>query len=164
MSDLTEGIGQIVKDLRLDKGWSVKELCQRIGYSTGILYGIECGSAVGIHSLHVTCHALDARTPSILFRAEGVELAGTNWPAPEMDRTTHLAIIGQTLTEQREFVRLSAAELAQHTGTTESHILAIESGRNWPSMDSLKSMCDALELYLGDFFTLVENSYLNGAE
>jgi transcriptional regulator with XRE-family HTH domain len=54
-----EPVGQRIRDLRAEKGWTLKELAEKCNLSTSFLSQVERGlSSVSITSLHVICQAL----------------------------------------------------------------------------------------------------------
>ena len=54
-----ESVGQRIRDLRAEKGWTLKELAAKCGLSTSFLSQVERGlSSVSITSLHIICQAL----------------------------------------------------------------------------------------------------------
>lgn len=54
-----EPVGQRIRDLRAEKGWTLKELASKCKLSTSFLSQVERGlSSVSITSLHIICQAL----------------------------------------------------------------------------------------------------------
>jgi transcriptional regulator with XRE-family HTH domain len=74
-----ESVGQRIRDLRAEKGWTLKELASKCELSTSFLSQVERGlSSVSITSLHVICQAL-GMTLGEFFRQLG---DGAGPPAP----------------------------------------------------------------------------------
>ncbi|MDD4903971.1 MAG: cupin domain-containing protein [Candidatus Bipolaricaulis sp.] len=73
-----ESVGQRIRDLRLEKGWTLKELAARCELSTSFLSQVERGlSSVSITSLHIICQAL-GMTLGEFFRQLGDGIARPN--------------------------------------------------------------------------------------
>src|SRR4030042_645109 len=54
-----ESVGKRIRDLRTEKGWTLKELASKCELSTSFLSQVERGlSSVSITSLHIICQAL----------------------------------------------------------------------------------------------------------
>ena len=75
-----EPVGQLIRDLRAEKGWTLKELASKCELSTSFLSQVERGlSSVSITSLHVICQAL-GMTLGEFFHQLG---DGVGQPQPE---------------------------------------------------------------------------------
>ena len=79
-----EPVGQRIRDLRIERGWTLKDLAARCDLSTSFLSQVERGlSSVSITSLHIICQAL-GMTLGEFFQEAG-ETAGEAEPG----RPTH---------------------------------------------------------------------------
>ncbi len=73
-----ESVGQRIRDLRLEKGWTLKDLAAKCELSTSFLSQVERGlSSVSITSLHIICQAL-GMTLGEFFRQLGDGIARPN--------------------------------------------------------------------------------------
>lgn len=60
--------------------------------------------------------------------------------------------IGTRIRNLRELKQLSITELAKKSFISQPYLSDIERGRNFPSLDKLKTICNALDISLGEFF------------
>ncbi len=61
--------------------------------------------------------------------------------------------LGQELRRRRREKNLSLKHLASQSGVSISQISAIERGTHWPSLESLVSLCEALDVRPSEIFT-----------
>lgn len=68
-----EEIGQAIRDLRLNKGWTLQKLASLTGLSVSFLSQAERGlSSLSIVSLHNVCEALGVDASRLLSSNRGV--------------------------------------------------------------------------------------------
>lgn len=60
-------------------------------------------------------------------------------------------IIAQTIQDNRRKAKLTQAELAEQIGISEKHLSKIETGKNFPALDTFLKILDTLNLTLADF-------------
>ncbi|MBO0995396.1 helix-turn-helix domain-containing protein [Bacillus sp. SD088] len=60
--------------------------------------------------------------------------------------------IGKRIRNLRESKKLKATELARKAFISQPYLSDIEKGKTQPSIDTLKAICNALEISIGDFF------------
>lgn len=60
--------------------------------------------------------------------------------------------IGERIRNLREAKNLKVTELAKKAYISQPYLSDIEKGRTMPSIDKLKTICDALEISLSEFF------------
>lgn len=71
-------------------------------------------------------------------------------------------IVAQVIQDARRKVGLKQSELAEKIGISEKHLSKIETGKNYPALDTFLKIIDTLNLSLGDFgFNSVANDYPN---
>ena len=76
----------------------------------------------------------------------------------ELDKK-HIAKIIQ---EARRKAGLKQSELAEKIGISEKHLSKIETGKNYPALDTFLKILDTLDLTLGDFgLQNISDSYPN---
>lgn len=61
-------------------------------------------------------------------------------------------LIGERIGKLRKARRLTQSELAEKIGLDNSHLSRLETGKHYPSLDSLEAMAQALDVELRDFF------------
>lgn len=68
--------------------------------------------------------------------------------------------IANIIQNKRRKLGLKQAELAEKIGISEKHLSKIETGKNYPALDTFFKIIDVLNLTLGDFgfYTISENS------
>ena len=59
--------------------------------------------------------------------------------------------IAQIIQERRRKAGLKQSELAEKIGISEKHLSKIETGKNYPALDTFLKILDTLDLTLGDF-------------
>ena len=59
--------------------------------------------------------------------------------------------IAQKIQDTRRQAKLTQSELAEKIGITEKHLSKIETGKNYPALDTFLKLIDVLNLTLGDF-------------
>lgn len=59
--------------------------------------------------------------------------------------------IAKVIQENRRKHKLTQAELAEKVGISEKHLSKIETGKNYPALDTFLKILDTLNLNLGDF-------------
>lgn len=74
-------------------------------------------------------------------------LNGGNGCIMELDKK-HIA---QIIQETRRKAGLKQSELAEKIGISEKHLSKIETGKNYPALDTFLKILDTLDLTLGDF-------------
>ena len=62
-------------------------------------------------------------------------------------------IIGEKIKNRRKQIKLTQFELAEKIGLHEKHISRIESGQNFPNLDSFFKIIEILDLKMSDFDT-----------
>lgn len=60
--------------------------------------------------------------------------------------------VGSRIRNLRELKQLSVTELAKNAFISQPYLSDIERGRTFPSLDTLKTICNVLDISLGDFF------------
>lgn len=71
-------------------------------------------------------------------------------------------IVAQVIQDTRRKVGLKQSELAEKIGISEKHLSKIETGKNYPALDTFLKIIDTLNLSLGDFgFNSVSKEYPN---
>ncbi|MCJ7841273.1 helix-turn-helix domain-containing protein [Lederbergia sp. NSJ-179] len=60
--------------------------------------------------------------------------------------------IGKRIRNLRESKKLKVTELAKKSFISQPYLSDIEKGKTQPSIDTLKAICNALEIGIGDFF------------
>ncbi|MFD1203838.1 helix-turn-helix domain-containing protein [Sporosarcina contaminans] len=60
--------------------------------------------------------------------------------------------VGNRIRNLREMQQLSVTQLAKEAYISQPYLSDIERGRHLPSLDKLKTICDALNITLGEFF------------
>lgn len=71
----------------------------------------------------------------------------------EIDKKT----IARIIQNARRAAKLTQAELAEKIGISEKHLSKIETGKNYPALDTFLKILNTLNLTLGDFG--VQNNY-----
>ena len=68
--------------------------------------------------------------------------------------------IANIIQNERRKAGLKQAELAEKIGISEKHLSKIETGKNYPALDTFLKIIDVLNLTLGNFgfYTIAENS------
>ena len=68
--------------------------------------------------------------------------------------------IANIIQNERRKTGLKQSELAEKIGISEKHLSKIETGKNYPALDTFLKIIDVLNLTLGDFgfYTISENS------
>lgn len=70
--------------------------------------------------------------------------------------------IAQTISNARRKTGLKQSELAEQIGISEKHLSKIETGKNYPALDTFLNILNVLNLTLGDFgFNQISDSYPN---
>ena len=70
--------------------------------------------------------------------------------------------IAQVIQNARRKAGLKQSELAEKIGISEKHLSKIETGKNYPALDTFLKIIDTLNLSLGDFgFNSVASDYPN---
>lgn len=70
--------------------------------------------------------------------------------------------IAQIIQNARRKAGLKQSELAEKIGISEKHLSKIETGKNYPALDTFLKVLDVLNLTLGDFgFNKISDSYPN---
>ena len=59
--------------------------------------------------------------------------------------------IAQIIQDARRNAKLTQAELAEQIGISEKHLSKIETGKNYPALDTFLKILNTLNLTLGDF-------------
>ncbi len=59
--------------------------------------------------------------------------------------------IAQIIQDARRKAKLTQAELAEQIGISEKHLSKIETGKNYPALDTFLKILSTLNLTLGDF-------------
>ncbi len=59
--------------------------------------------------------------------------------------------IAQIIQDARRNTKLTQAELAEQIGISEKHLSKIETGKNYPALDTFLKILNVLNLTLGDF-------------
>ncbi len=60
-------------------------------------------------------------------------------------------IVATVIQNARRKAKLTQAELAEKVGISEKHLSKIETGKNYPALDTFLKILDILNLTLGDF-------------
>lgn len=60
-------------------------------------------------------------------------------------------VIAQIIQDSRRKAGLKQSELAEKIGISEKHLSKIETGKNYPALDTFLKILDVLNLTLGDF-------------
>lgn len=68
--------------------------------------------------------------------------------------------IANIIQNERRKVGLKQSELAERIGISEKHLSKIETGKNYPALNTFLKIIDVLNLTLGDFgfYTISKNS------
>ena len=70
--------------------------------------------------------------------------------------------IAQVIQNARRQAGLKQSELAEKIGISEKHLSKIETGKNYPALDTFLKVLDVLNLTLGDFGLIkITDSYPN---
>ena len=70
--------------------------------------------------------------------------------------------IANIIQEARRKAGLKQSELAEKIGISEKHLSKIETGKNYPALDTFLKILDTLDLTLGDFgLQNISDSYPN---
>ena len=70
--------------------------------------------------------------------------------------------IAQVIQDNRRKAGLKQSELAERIGISEKHLSKIETGKNYPALDTFLKILDVLNLTLGDFgVNHISDSYPN---
>ena len=73
-------------------------------------------------------------------------------------------LIAKVIQDARRNAKLTQAELAEKIGISEKHLSKIETGKNYPALDTFIKILNILNLTLGDFgFYNISDSYPNKA-
>ncbi len=67
-----------------------------------------------------------------------------------------LILMGMSLAFLRETMAYTQVDLSNETGITQNHISKIESGKKEVSIYTLKKLCDALEITIGELMLGME--------
>ncbi len=71
-------------------------------------------------------------------------------------------IVAKVIQNARRKAKLTQAELAEKVGISEKHLSKIETGKNYPALDTFLKILDTLNLTLGDFgIQSTDNTYPN---
>jgi len=71
-------------------------------------------------------------------------------------------LIAHIIQDSRRKAGLKQSELAEKIGISEKHLSKIETGKNYPALDTFLKIIDVLNLSLGDFgFNSVSKDYPN---
>ena len=71
-------------------------------------------------------------------------------------------VIAQVIQDTRRKAGLKQSELAEKIGISEKHLSKIETGKNYPALDTFLKILDVLNLTLGDFGVQnINNDYPN---
>lgn len=95
-----------------------------------------------------------------LFRSNHMYfiLNGGNGCIMELDKK----FIAQVIQDTRRKAGLKQSELAEKIGISEKHLSKIETGKNYPALDTFLKILDTLDLTLGDFgLQNISDSYPN---
>ena len=65
-------------------------------------------------------------------------------------------VIGEKIKNRRKQLKMTQFELAEKIGLHEKHISRIESGQNFPNLDSFFKILEILDLKMSDFDTDLE--------
>ena len=77
-----------------------------------------------------------------------------------MDIKLDKKFVGQTIQNARRSLGLNQAELAEKIDISEKHLSKIETGKNYPALDTFLKILGELNLTLGDFgFTNILDTY-----
>lgn len=70
--------------------------------------------------------------------------------------------VAQIIQEARRKASLKQSELAERIGISEKHLSKIETGKNFPALDTFINILETLNLTLDDFgINIVSNNYPN---
>ena len=73
-------------------------------------------------------------------------------------------LVAKVIQNARRNAKLTQAELAEKIGISEKHLSKIETGKNYPALDTFIKILNILNLTLGDFgFYNISDSYPNKA-
>ncbi len=67
-----------------------------------------------------------------------------------------LILMGMSLAFMRETMAYTQVDISNETGITQNHISKIESGKKEVSIYTLKKICDALEISMGELLMGIE--------
>lgn len=71
-------------------------------------------------------------------------------------------LIAKVIQDARRNAKITQAELAEKIGISEKHLSKIETGKNYPALDTFLKILYVLGLTLGDFgFQNISDSYNN---
>lgn len=71
-------------------------------------------------------------------------------------------LIAKVIQEARRNAKMTQYELAEKIGISEKHLSKIETGKNYPTLDTFLKILSVLGLTLGDFgFQNISDSYTN---
>lgn len=71
-------------------------------------------------------------------------------------------LIAKVIQEARRNAKMTQYELAEKIGISEKHLSKIETGKNYPALDTFLKILSVLGLTLGDFgFQNISDSYTN---
>ena len=69
-------------------------------------------------------------------------------------------VIAQVIQDARRKAGLKQSELAEKIGISEKHLSKIETGKNYPALDTFLKILSVLNLTLGDFgFQIIQNNH-----
>lgn len=66
MSEITEHVGQLIREARKKKGMTQKELAEKLSVSEAAVYGYEQGQNFTLETLHRIARAIDISVESMV--------------------------------------------------------------------------------------------------
>lgn len=159
MTCIQERIGRSIKNIRLSKDIEIHDFAERLELSEPTIYNLEAGRQVALHTLHRACYVLDEDVVAVLQRAEGLA-ARAERVVYEPEYTAFQAMMSATVSEQRRFMGLTINQLAASAKIKPAHLKSIELNQIKLSFTTMQSICHSLDLYMSDFFDLVQCAYL----
>lgn len=147
-------LGERIRDLRLDKGLSGKELAELASVSQSSISRIELNQqSPTIETLKNICAALEIQLIDILVDELVPSLPSQSKNQMKLSPTN----IGERIKGLRRSLGWTGKELGDKSGVSQSFISMIEKGINSPTVETLEKLLAAMGVSLHNFFYSEKN-------